>query len=830
MNVHADPAADATALEPDVEQIRTFVDALFRHADAGSFISFRAFDDERSDMPALFTVGVSVGDKELVPLALEYARQAATHPRPHVFCPPVATFSNARKADLDVLANGVAISVECDARPNASRAALAEILGVPTVVVASGGEWLDAETGEIEPKLHLHWRLAIPTRTPAEHALLREARALATRLVGADATSIAINHPMRWPGTWHRKAEPRLATIVACCDREVDLRDAIADLRQAAGSTASETPRGRFSDAFAKSRLKADHLLDIVAALAVIPNENLPWDEWNRIGMAAWLASEGTGFVAFDAWSQQSDKYDAQTTRDRWAHFSKSPPDRIGAGTLFYLAAEAHPGWTKPSAQKSTASAGAGAAGLFDPWQRFVVPDFPFDVLPADVAEFVETQAIAIGCDPSGVAMSVLATLSAALDHRFSLRLMRHGVFSASPRLWVLLVGDPSYKKTPMQNAALRPLEAHQNRLRDEYERAVDEHLKAGGKPETGPPHPPRFIVGDTTVEKLGEIAARYDRGLLVRRDELAGWIGSMEKYSGGKGGAVDRAFWLQSFDGGSFTVDRVTRGEFRVRNLSVSMLGGIQPARLAEMHGLTSDGLLQRFIPVMLKAPSFREDVETDASSLVYAQRVLECVNARPENLRLTDGAVEAMRDLHRYLHDLEQTASGVTAGFQGFIGKLAGLSGSIAILLHMIGDPRRAAFQEVTAGTVEKAHAVVRDFVLPHALEFYRTSEATTNGDRLQRICSYILTAGKSRIVQSDLTTNVASFRGLSVSEVNERLSPLVAGGWLTQEKPGPVANAWVVSPDVAAQFAERSREEAARKAAMADLMQSPRRRRAA
>ena len=830
MNMHADPTADATALEPDIEQIRTFVDALFRHADPGSFINLRAFDDERADMPALFTVGVSVGDAELVPLAAEYARQAATHPRPHVFCPPVATFSNARKADMDCLANGVAISVECDARPNASRSALTEILGVPTVVVASGGEWLDAETGEIEPKLHLHWRLAIPTRTPAEHTLLREARALATRLVGADATSIAINHPMRWPGSLHRKAEPRLATIVASCDREIDLRDAIADLREATGSTADEPPRGSFSDAFRRSRLKADHPLDIVAALAVIPNANLPWDEWNRVGMATWLASEGVGFAAFDAWSQQSDKYDSQTTRDRWAHYAKSPPDRIGAGTLFYLAAEAHPGWTKPSAQKSTARAATGAGGLFDPWQKFVVPDFPFDVLPGDVAEFVETQAIAIGCDPSGIAMSVLATLSAALDHRFSLRLMRHGAFYASPRLWVLLVGDPSYKKTPMQNAALRPLEAYQNRLRDDYERAVDEHLKGGGKPETGPPHPPRFIVGDTTVEKLGEIAARYDRGLLVRRDELAGWIGSMEKYSGGKGGAVDRAFWLQSFDGGSFTVDRVTRGEFRVRNLSVSMLGGIQPARLAEMHGLTSDGLLQRFIPVMLKAPSFREDVETDASSLVYAQRVLECVNARAETLRLTDEAVDAMRELHQYLHDLENTASGVTAGFQSFVGKLQGLSGSLTILLHMIGDPKRAAYQEVTAATVEKAHAVARDFILPHALEFYRTSEATTNGDRLQRICSYVLTSGKTRIVASDFASNVATLKGQPLDEINRQLSPLIATGWLTQEKPGPIANAWIVSPDVAAQFAGRSREEAARKAAMADLMQSPRRRRAA
>jgi hypothetical protein len=52
----------------------------------------------------------------------------------------------------------------------------------------------------------------------------------------------------------------------------------------------------------------------------------------------------------------------------------------------------------------------------------------------------------------------------------------------------------------------------------------------------------------------------------------------------------------LQAYDGGPYTIDRVVRGETFIPNLSISLIGGIQPARLAELHGLTSDGLLQRF------------------------------------------------------------------------------------------------------------------------------------------------------------------------------------------------------------------------------------------
>jgi hypothetical protein len=153
-----------------------------------------------------------------------------------VFCPPIATFSTQRAREVD-LANGLALSVECDTHPSTARSHLESVLGPATVVVASGGRWVDSH-GREHDKLHLHWRLGEPTSDAESHAKLKRARILATALVGGDATNVPAVHPIRWPGSWHRKGEPRLATIVACDEsRELVLSDALELLEAAAPSS-----------------------------------------------------------------------------------------------------------------------------------------------------------------------------------------------------------------------------------------------------------------------------------------------------------------------------------------------------------------------------------------------------------------------------------------------------------------------------------------------------------------------------------------------------------------------------------------------------------------
>jgi hypothetical protein len=88
-------------------------------------------------------------------------------------------------------------------------------------------------------------------------------------------------------------------------------------------------------------------LASLTLAMAMIPNPDCDWESWNRVGMALFAATCGRseGFRLFDAWSQKSSKYTAANTLAKWQAFGRCPPNEIGAGTIFWLADAAVPGW-----------------------------------------------------------------------------------------------------------------------------------------------------------------------------------------------------------------------------------------------------------------------------------------------------------------------------------------------------------------------------------------------------------------------------------------------------------------------------------------------------
>jgi AAA domain len=222
MTVHVDPA-----------QLDTFVSAMFRHADEGSWISLRAFRDDVDNAPPVANKPIAMnGDLAgIVKAAAAVAVRCARYDAPVVFCPPIATFSDKTEATEAALANGLALSVELDADAERARKRLEFLLGPATVVVASGGAYTDPKTGEAKPKLHVHWRLKEPTREPEAHKRLKQARGMATALVGGDASNKPVVHPIRWPGSVHRKAEPKLCQILQINpDAEIDLQSALATL------------------------------------------------------------------------------------------------------------------------------------------------------------------------------------------------------------------------------------------------------------------------------------------------------------------------------------------------------------------------------------------------------------------------------------------------------------------------------------------------------------------------------------------------------------------------------------------------------------------------
>src|SRR5262249_49695423 len=114
--------------------------------------------------PPLFVEPIRIGATDFIERVCERIHEAAAHPEPHVFCPPLCAFTEPSGAATENLAEGVALSVECDSSPYAALKKPTGILGKPTAIVASGGAWKNPQNGRLEHKLHLHWRLCAHSR------------------------------------------------------------------------------------------------------------------------------------------------------------------------------------------------------------------------------------------------------------------------------------------------------------------------------------------------------------------------------------------------------------------------------------------------------------------------------------------------------------------------------------------------------------------------------------------------------------------------------------------------------------------------------------------
>jgi hypothetical protein len=162
-------------------------------------------------------------------------------------------------------------------------------------------------------------------------------KAIAARFDG-DPIVCDLPRVMRLPGFVHRKGKPFLSRVIRSGPGCYTVADVAKHFPPIPKAPRTPSPKGDATP------------LDLwlaACALKVIPNADIAWLRWTSIGLATWRATDGDdyGFQAFDQWSAKSSKYNARFTEKTWDGFSKSPPNRIGIGTLIFLAGEAEPDW-----------------------------------------------------------------------------------------------------------------------------------------------------------------------------------------------------------------------------------------------------------------------------------------------------------------------------------------------------------------------------------------------------------------------------------------------------------------------------------------------------
>ena len=433
-------------------------------------------------------------------------------------------------------------------------------------------------------------------------------------------------------------------------------------------------------------------------------------------------------------------------------------------------------------------------------------PTLPLDdVLGPVAARWVRAAAEGASAPPDYVLAALLSAVGATVGN--ARWVAPWAGWAEPPVLWTMCIGLPSAGKSPGLKAALAPLRRAERPLReaakaelDAFNRdaalaklvreawegrvraAIKDGKEAPPMPAEGDPgaapHQPRLILSDATVERVGVICEAQPKGVLQHRDELAGWLLSLDARNGGG----DRAFWLEAWNGDHFAVERMGRAPVTVERLSIGVLGGIQPDRLSKL--LTKrkdDGLLARFLPIWpdpapIARPTFAaDDILADAAFarlLALEMPTDEAGEPNPWFVPFDEPARDLMDEWRRQVRAWEGEAAGLLVSF---IGKLPGITARLALVLGLLDHAFDGAPAPEWIGVelFGRAAHLVEAYALPMARRAYADASVPEVQRKARRLLGIIRAKGWATFKPRDV--NRLDRQGLGTA--NELAPALVA-----------------------------------------------------
>jgi hypothetical protein len=383
--------------------------------------------------------------------------------------------------------------------------------------------------------------------------------------------------------------------------------------------------------------------------------------------------------------------------------------------------------------------------------------------------------------------------------------------------LWIGNVGDPSSGKSPAADlliTILRGIEvdiasdfpaAHREWMKEKASAGAHKELwesdvKLAAKNKKAPPDMPvaavdppepiraRITTSDSTTEMLAALAAAHPKGIMLIRDELAGWHGSLGRYS--KSGA-DRAFWVEAYGGRPHTVDRVKNKGLPIviERLALGLFGGIQPDRLCDMMDSPDDGLVARFLWAWPnKVPARRPLKEAGASKASTALRLLYDLPLVPDDkggLRpFICGLSPAATDLFTPWWE-KWRAIELAGPLSGMLGKAPGHVIRIALCLEHLwwcGTPGIVMPPPaISDKAVAAAIALVVGYFHPMAERVYGDAAIPEIDRGAATIARWILKE-KPSVINAQKLRRAAGLPGLrEIDKVKAALGVLVEADWV-------------------------------------------------
>lgn len=381
-----------------------------------------------------------------------------------------------------------------------------------------------------------------------------------------------------------------------------------------------------------------------------------------------------------------------------------------------------------------------------EPWPEMLplpvglppVAPFDLELLPGALRPWIADIADRMQCPADFPAVGAMVCLGAVAGRQIAIRPKRRDDWTVVPNLWGAVVGRPSLLKTPALAEPMKMLTRLEIAAGRDFDDAMAEYdakklvglvagksvqkdiasaLKRGedavslamqSQKTDPPPTRMRYSTNDATVEKLGELLRDNPRGILCFRDELTGWLKSLDK----EGSEGARAFYLESWNGtGRFTFDRIIRGTIEIEAACVSVLGGIQPGPLsaylsgAMAGGAGDDGTIQRLqLVVWPDAPATWRNVDRwpDTKAKQAAWEIFSrfdtlgttSLGTSQENgdpvpwLRFALDAQDEF-DAWREALELRLRGDGLPPALESHLAKYRSLVPSLALLCHLADKP---------------------------------------------------------------------------------------------------------------------------------------------
>jgi hypothetical protein len=457
-------------------------------------------------------------------------------------------------------------------------------------------------------------------------------------------------------------------------------------------------------------------------------------------------------------------------------------------------------------------------------------PPLDLALFPPELANVALDATARIQCPPDYVPWALVAVAAGLIGPRVGIRPRQRDDWSERACLWPVLIGEVSWMKTPAIQEAVRPLrrqEAIDHAVYEKehaaWESACDEiraATKRGQKPAL-PPEPvqTRRSSSDATIEKLGELMAASP-GLTMVRDEIAGLVGSFNRYSKGES---DRQFWLECYSGGLYPIDRIGRGSVVIADLYVGILGGTQPDRARELFGEgPDDGFAARVTGIYPEQPGPWQEV--DRLPDLEARKALEAVcdklvgaewgtllkrtgvdaTARPF-CRLSVEAGRFWSEWHNTL--MGRLRSGTWEGRRaGRAGKYQGLAARLALVWHLVewaaGRVRDEDLASVPLWTLARVLELMDTYVEPMDDRLYGAFDQSVSAGGGERIARWLVKERPSSFTLREIRRHRWSGLG-EPKAVEQAVEWLAAMGWVREadpeQRPGRPSARFEVNPAI-------------------------------